>query len=120
MAESRWQDIYLHLKQKGFDVYSPGQKIGECKKEYVVVKDADGNRDLNVSSMHDYYDIICYVPEKQFSRLHPFFEEVKMAMKELFPMIRPADSETPSYQDKQVKAHMKSVLYENIRKIERR
>ena len=32
-AESRWQDIYLHLKKVGFDVYSPGIKTGECKSD---------------------------------------------------------------------------------------
>ena len=24
--ESRWQDLYLHLKNKGYDVYAPAQK----------------------------------------------------------------------------------------------
>ena len=31
-ADSRWQDIYLHLKKSGFDVYSPGVKTGDCTK----------------------------------------------------------------------------------------
>ena len=38
MAESRWQDIFLHLKNEGFEIYSPGIKTGECKSEYIVVK----------------------------------------------------------------------------------
>ena len=38
MSENRWQDIFLHLKKEGFDVYSPGIKLGECESEYLVVK----------------------------------------------------------------------------------
>ena len=44
-ADSRWQDIYLHLKKSGFDVYSPGVKTGDCTKEYIVVKN-DGSSKL--------------------------------------------------------------------------
>ena len=36
--ESRWQDLYLHLKNKGYDVYAPAQKVGECTEPYLVVK----------------------------------------------------------------------------------
>lgn len=120
MAESRWEDIYQHLENSGFDVYPPGRKDGECKKPYVVVKRADGAKDISVSSKHVYYDILCYVPLNKYSSLEPFFEKVLEAMKELHPMIRPADTESAPYQDNQVKAHMMSALYENIRKIERR
>lgn len=34
------EDIYDCLKQAGIDVYAPGQHIGECISEYVVVQDA--------------------------------------------------------------------------------
>lgn len=120
MAESRWQDIFLHLKRCGFDVYAPGQKTGECRKEYVVVRQEDASADADVSSTHHYYDILCYVPANSYSRIEPFFLQVKEAMKGLYPMIRPTDTDTPPYLDTTVKAHMMSSTYENIRKIERR
>ena len=46
MAASRIQDIYLHLKEQGFEVYFPAQKVGECLSPYVVVKDATTSKYL--------------------------------------------------------------------------
>lgn len=117
MAESRIQDIYLHLKKKGFEVYFPTQKIGECLSPYVVIKDATTSQYLNYSSTVTYYDIMCYVPKDRFSTLEPFVESVKEAMKELNPMIRPTYSQTQSYYDDSVKGYMISIQYKNYRKI---
>lgn len=36
--ESRWKDLYSFLESKGYEVYSPGQKDGECLSQYVVLK----------------------------------------------------------------------------------
>lgn len=117
MAESRMQDIYLHLKQKGFDVYFPAQKVGECVDPYVVVKDATTSKFAGISSTVTYYDVLCYVPKEQFSKLEPFVESVKKAMCELKPMITPAYTQTQSFYDENLSAHMMSVQYKNYRKI---
>ena len=117
MAASRIQDIYLHLKEQGFEVYFPAQKVGECLSPYVVVKDATTSQYLEYSSTVTYYDIMCYTPKDHFSELEPFVESVKVAMKELVPMIKPTYSQTQSYYDDSVKAHMISVQYKNYRKI---
>lgn len=117
MAESRIQDIYLHLKEQGFEVYFPAQKVGECLSPYVVVKDATTSQYLDYSSTVTYYDLMCYTPKDHFSGLEPFVESVKMAMKKLVPMIKPTYSQTQSYYDDSVKAHMISVQYKNYRKI---
>lgn len=114
--ESRWQDIYIHLKKSGFNVYSPGIKIGDCTKEYVVVKN-DGSVSLsNISTDDDLYAVMCYVPKQQYSKLEPLVQKVKRAMKELEPMILPYGSQTPSYYDDGVKAHMVSIEYKNHKK----
>ena len=114
---SRWQDIYIHLKKSGFNVYSPGVKIGDCTKEYVVVKN-DGSVSLsNISTDDDLYAIMCYVPKQQYSKLEPLVQKVKRAMKELEPMILPYESQTPSFYDDGVKAHMVSIEYKNHKKI---
>lgn len=115
--ESRWQDIYAHLKKSGFNVYSPGVKVGDCTKEYVVVKN-DGSVSLsNISTDDDLYAVMCYVPKQQYSKLEPLVQRVKRAMKELEPMILPYGSQTPSFYDDGVKAHMVSIEYKNHKKM---
>ena len=116
-TESRWQDIFLHLKKVGFDVYSPGTKVGECTKEYIVVKNDGSSKHPAVSSDNDLYAVMCYVPKESYSRLEPMVQEVKKAMKGLEPMILPYGSQTPSYYDDSYKAHMISIEYKNYKKI---
>lgn len=116
-ADSRWQDIFLHLKKEGFDVYSPGTKVGECTEEYIVVKNDGSSKHPTVSSDNDLYAVMCYVPKENYSRLEPMVQEVKSAMKGLEPMILPYGSQTPSYYDDSYKAHMISIEYKNYKKI---
>ena len=116
MNESRWQDIYEHLTKKGFEVYSPGQHQGECLSPYVVVKDMGCTRLGNFTSTKNLYDLMCYVPEMAFSTLELFVFEVKKAMIELYPMMRPAHYETPSFYDDTNRSHMISVQYINYKK----
>lgn len=116
-ADSRWQDIFLHLKKEGFDVYSPGTKVGECTEEYIVVKNDGSSKHSTVSSDNDLYAVMCYVPKESYSRLEPMVQEVKKAMKGLEPMILPYGSQTPSYYDDSYKAHMISIEYKNYKKI---
>lgn len=117
MADGRMQDIYLHLKNDGFEVYFPAQKVGECMSPYVVVRDATTSRYLDYSSTVTYYDLLCYIPKDHFSQLEPFVETVKESMRGLVPMILPTHTQTQSYYDDSIKAHMISVLYKNYRKI---
>lgn len=117
MAESRIQDIYLHLQTNGFEVYFPAQKMGECLSPYVVVKDATTSQYLNYSSTITYYDLMCYVPKNHFSTLEPFLRSVKQAMKALDPMIKPTYNQTQSYYDDSIKGYMVSIQYKNYKKI---
>lgn len=116
-ADSRWQDIFLHLKKAGFDVYSPSTKVGECTEEYIVVKNDGSSKHPTVSSDNDLYAVMCYVPKESYSRLEPMVQEVKKVMKGLEPMILPYGSQTPSYYDDSYKAHMISIEYKNYKKI---
>lgn len=115
--ESRWQDIFKLLGDKGFEVYSPGVKVGECTKKYVVIKNDGSSKLPSFSSDSDLYSVMCYVPKQAYSQLEPFVQEVKKAMKELKPMILPYGQQTPSYYDDTVKAHMISIEYKNYKKI---
>lgn len=111
MAETRWQDIYNHLKKSGFDVYSPGVKTGECTSNYVVVKNDGNSKMLSFSTNLEFYSVMCYVPQKAYSTLEAYKESVKKAMKGIYPMVKEYGSETPSFFDDSVKAHMISIEY---------
>ena len=115
--ESRWQDIFLHLKNQGFDVYSPGTKTGECTSEYLVVKNDGSSKHVSFSTDVDLYAVMCYVPKEKYSTLEPLVQMVKKSMKELEPMIKPYGSQTPSYYDDGFKAHMVSIEYRNYKKL---
>ena len=115
--DSRWQDIFTHLKKAGFDVYSPGMKIGECTSEYLVVKNDGSSKHISFSTDVDLYAVMCYVPKEKYSSLEPLVQRVKSFMKWLEPMIKPYGSQTPSYYDDSVKAHMISIEYKNYKKL---
>lgn len=115
--ESRWADIYTHLKKEGFNVFSPGIAAGECTEPYVVVK-MDGSTKLNAASTdEDRYVILCYVPEQQYSKLEPLVQSIKKAMVDLKPMIMPYGQQTASYHDDETKSHMVSITYRNNKKM---
>ena len=116
-AESRWQDIFNHLDSAGFDVYPPGVKLGDCKSEYVVIRNDGSVKNNNASTDDDMYAVMCYVPKMGYSKLEPLVQRIKAAMKGLEPMIVPYGSQTPSYYDDSVKAHMVSIEYKNHKKM---
>ena len=113
----RYEDIYDMFKEKQVDVYFPGQKTGECLSPYVVIKSAGGNNYANYSSRVDYYDLLCYVPSNEYSKLIPFKNKIKGYMKELYPMFIDTGYESPSFLDGEIKAHMINVQYRNNRKL---
>ena len=115
--DSRWQDIFSHLKKSGFDVYSPGSKVGECTSEYLVVKNDGSSKHASFSTDVDFYAVMCYVPKERYSLLEPLVQRVKKSMKELEPMIKPYGSQTPSYYNDGFKAHMISIEYKNYKKL---
>lgn len=116
-AESRWQDIFLHLQREGFDVYPPGEKVGECQSEYVVVKNNGGSKLPRFSTNSDLYTVMCYVPKNKYSTLENFVQRVKNSMDKLKPMILSQGNQTPSYFDDSYKAHMVSMGYKNYKKL---
>lgn len=113
---SRWQDIFVYLKKSGYDVYSPGVKTGECESPYVVVKNDGSSEHISFSTDIELYAVMCYVPKQSYSELEPLVQSVKETMKGLEPMIKPYGSQTPSYYDDSLKAHMISIEYKNYKK----
>lgn len=115
--ESRWQDLYDHLKKMGFDVYSPGTKVGECTDPYVVIKNDGATKHTSFSTSVDLYSVMCYVPKKAYSTLEPMVQSVKQAMKELEPMFKWYGQDSASFYDDDYKAHMISIEYQNYKKL---
>lgn len=115
--DSRWQDLYLFLTSKGYDVYTPGQKEGECLSKYIVVKYAGSVKADMISSRRDLYDLILYVPKVNYSQLESFVQQVISDMKEIEPLFMPYDNQQDtSYFDDSVKAHFVSIVYMNYKK----
>ena len=115
--DSRWQDLYLFLASKGYDVYTPGQKEGECFSKYIVIKYAGSAKADMISSRRDLYDLILYVPKANYSQLESFVQQVISDMKEIEPLFMPYDNQQDtSYFDDSVKAHFVSIVYMNYKK----
>ena len=115
--ESRWQDIYTCLENAGFEVYPPGIKVGDCTREYVVIKNDGSTRHPSLSTDMDLYSVMCFVPKNKYSTLEPLVQKVKKAMKGIETMIIPYGMQTPSYYDDSYKAHMISIEYVNYKKM---
>lgn len=116
---SVWQIIYNTLKENGIDVYEPANKIGECKKPYVVVKYAGGTKLYEYSTQRDYYYFLCYVPKNQYSRLPEFECKVKQILDRppLYPMIMPTGSSQNDFYDDNINAHLRMFSYYNNKRV---
>lgn len=119
MADTRWNDIFKHLKAEGIEVYSPATKTGMCKSPYVVVKDSGDIKTLNASATQRTYDILCYVPKNRYSEVEVYADRVAEIMDGLWPMIRPLHDRTEPYLDDTFDAWMTSMMYVNYRKNKR-
>lgn len=118
MFQSVIKQIYDCLKDNGFDVYFPGQYKGECLNPYVVVKQSGSIDTITVSSERPMYDLMVYAPENNYSMLEQIVYDMKQCLKKLYPMITYSGNETSAYYDDEKKAHMISVQYYGIRKVE--
>lgn len=114
--DSRWQDLYLFLQEKGYDVYPPGVKLGECTSPYLVVKNNGLSEHNGFSTNDEYYSIMVYVPKQQYSKLEVLTHKVEADMKEIEPLFMPRHVHTPSYYDDSYQAHMVSLEYKNYKK----
>lgn len=113
--QTRLMDTYNHLKAAGVEVYFPGQKKGECKKPYTVVRDAGTSPYTGYSSAITLYELLCYVPKDQYSTLQVYANTVKEVMKGLWPMLIPTRYESAPFYDDTVDAHMTYIQYRNMK-----
>lgn len=115
--ESRWQDLYTHLKDSGFEVYAPEQKVGECTSPYLVIRYDSSFGHEYYSSNIDTYSIECYVPRNEYSKLEVLVMSVKKAMKEIYPLFQDYRQQMFAFYDNTVKAHYVTLTYSNYKKM---
>lgn len=116
MADNRYKDLFLHLQDEGFNVFTPGTKTGDCLVSYLVPKKEGSSVHPGISTDVDLYSIICYVPQKKYSELESLVQQVKESMKSIEPLFMPTGEQTPSFYDESVKGHYISIVYRNNKK----
>ncbi|SCI81396.1 Uncharacterised protein [uncultured Clostridium sp.] len=108
-----FKTIYKHLVANDFDCYSIGQHEGDCKKEYIVIKNKTPRALSNVL-LEEEAELLLYYPLGNYSKVEDFINGVKEAMQEL-----PYDYNYTPYPiiiEDDKKAYMTILSYTNTRK----
>mgnify|MGYP003369504319 CR=1 FL=1 len=116
MGKSQWEQVYLFLKEKGFSIFSPGQKIGKCTEPYIVLKYDGAVQHMTYSTDDDIYTILCYVPKLKYSLLDGLIQSVRKAMKEFHPQLIITGNVSGSVYEEEIEAHVSSIEYRNHKK----
>ena len=106
--------IYKHLKNNGFDVYSIGQHEGICTNPYIAVKENGGSEIVGPSLTNDIVGLLIYYPVGTYSKLNEYKQSVLYTMKFLKGIRRVIDP-MPTIIDDDKKAYMTSFTYKKIK-----
>ena len=106
--------IYKHLKNNGFDVYSIGQHEGICTNPYIVVKENGESEIVGTSLTNDIVELLIYYPVGTYSKLNEYKQSVLYTMK-LLKSIRRVIDPMPTIIDDDKKAYMTSFTYKKIK-----
>ena len=106
--------IYKHLKNNGFDVYSIGQHEGICTNPYIVVSENGESEIVGTSLTNDIVELLIYYPVGTYSKLNEYKQSVLYTMK-LLKGIRRVIDPMPTIIDDDKKAYMTSFTYKKIK-----
>ena len=106
--------IYKHLKNNGFDVYSIGQHEGICTKPYIVIKENGESEIVGTSLTNDIVELLIYYPIGTYSKLDKYKQSILHGMK-LLKGIRRVIQSMPTVIDDDKQAYMTSFTYRKIR-----
>ena len=106
--------IYKHLKNNGFDVYSIGQHKGICTNPYIVVKENGESEIVGTSLTNDIVELLIYYPVGTYSKLNEYKQSVLYTMK-LLKGIRRVIDPMPTIIDDDKTAYMTSFTYKKIK-----
>lgn len=110
-----WEQTQKFLEERtGCKVYPPAVKIGECKEDYLILKDDASARYQNLSTEINYYDVLCYA--KTYTGVLKLADFVRDVMCSYTPNMFPTGVETGAYYDDDVRAYMVSIQYRAMRR----
>ena len=106
--------IYKHLKNNGFNVYSIGQHDGVCLSPYIVIKENGESEIVGTSLTNDIVELLIYYPVGTYSKLNEYKQSTLYAMK-LLKGIRRVINPVSTIIDDDKKAYMTSFTYRKIK-----
>ena len=106
--------IYKHLKNNGFDVYSIGQHEGICTNPYIVVKENGESEVIGTSLINDTVELLIYYPVGRYSELSSYKKRILGVMKYQRGIRRVIEA-MPTIIDDDKKAYMTSFTYKKIK-----
>ena len=106
--------IYRHLKDNGFDVYSIGQHKGICTNPYIVIKENGESEIAGTSLTNDIVELLIYYPVGTYSKLNEYKQSILYTMK-LLKGIRRVIEPMPTIIDDDKKAYMTSFTFRKIK-----
>lgn len=113
--DSRWQEIVNCLTSHGIEVKSPGVDFGDVRTKFVIPLYYGASPIYGFSSEQVVYDLNVFVPQKRYSELEPFIQEVKNAMEDLRPMLKLNGYDSPSFYDDSIHGHVVTIEYSMYR-----
>ncbi len=109
-----FSQIYKHLKNNGFDVYSIGQHEGICSNPYIVVKENGVSEVVGKSLINDVVELLIYYPIGKYSELATYKKRILNTMKYMSRVRRVMDP-APTIIDDDKKAYTTSFTYKKIK-----
>ena len=106
--------IYRHLKDNGFDVYSIGQHKGICTNPYIVIKENGESEIAGTSLTNDIVELLIYYPVGTYSKLNEYKQSILYTIK-LLKGIRRVVEPMPTIIDDDKKAYMTSFTFRKIK-----
>ncbi|KAA8676201.1 hypothetical protein [Clostridium sp. HV4-5-A1G] len=115
-----WERVFLLLKSKGVDVYSPGQHERKCTSPYVVVKNTgtmgfQGSNQIGSQTL----DVIIYYPATNYSGIEPYTVQIQGFLSGLREYIRPTGNITPVVLDNTVNGYTQTLEYQTFQRLRR-
>ncbi|OAA93006.1 hypothetical protein [Clostridium coskatii] len=115
-----WERVFLFLKSKGIDVYSPSQHKGKCTSSYTVVKNTgttgfQGSNQIGSQTL----DVIVYCPRSNYSDMEPYTVQIQNFLSELKEYIRPTGNIMPVILDDSVNGYTQSIEYQTFQRLRR-
>lgn len=114
--QTHYQQIYIHLINKGFDVYAPMQKRDKCSKHYVVIKENGQFAQTGNVNGYSLIQIFCYYPRDTYGKLEFFIDNVKEALNEI-DFLKATGNKSPIMFFEEVQAYGQSMEYQVFHKL---